>query len=684
MVSPAFRAQGIYSAVGSACDLSPPANISQSETSIVSPQFQQLPKLHPKHDPTCPEFVDECRWCITRADLDHFEEEVKKALLDGTLTKDPNHEDKGFDDEKVGPNIHNVCRCVIKPVTAAAGGMSWALMKNENGVYCELFASHCWDEGVFEVIEKLKRAWPQDKAEDQRKAEGNTQTSERGMYICFLANPQNGDISSLLDKRLPDTSFAKALDRAACMTVVPNKTTNIYSRLWCVYELYLALTMIEDGRKLKVSLGWIPSLQSVIYKTLPKTVSMFLPAFSISFFILWPYIGRYLGPVMWMLVTFLFTSFVAFLLRCAEQFELKIRVDSRQWNNISYVWAHIEILVVGFSAGLAYGHLLGHIESQHDQASTLRNADPNFAYLVGRAGGGNSTSACVQWEQGETLPVTLILISITAYYLWKIFTGLVQKVVLREGNALQESWNCSGTDVQKAQCSDKKDQERIMNCIKGKEKDINELVDLLKAIGRYDRNVSFLLKKGMEPTVIRDGVNPFKMCLGCMAFEFWWITELMANSCYYLAVLLPLASITLLLSVVYLATTLSAFSLSAHQRRVQADDRFIWAVHMIAYWGVFFLVISNHPYFFTIDTVNRKRMSIRTMWLHSLCMLGMILSNLFFYCGAYKRVKDQIAQWKDGILESCGCKGEEKTDEEEDEEGDETDDEELSLTMQPG
>jgi len=35
----------------------------------------------------------------------------------------------------------------VKPVTRAAGGMSYALMKHPEGLLCEVFISHAWAEG---------------------------------------------------------------------------------------------------------------------------------------------------------------------------------------------------------------------------------------------------------------------------------------------------------------------------------------------------------------------------------------------------------------------------------------------------------------------------------------------------------------------------------------------------------
>ena len=58
-------------------------------------------------------------------------------------------------------------------------------------------------------------------------------------YCCLLANPQNSDISALLNVPPMESPFAKAMQAASHVLVIPNKSIGIYTRLWCVYEAYL-------------------------------------------------------------------------------------------------------------------------------------------------------------------------------------------------------------------------------------------------------------------------------------------------------------------------------------------------------------------------------------------------------------------------------------------------------------
>ena len=95
------------------------------------------------------------RWCVTKEDLRHFRSQVQLAVAQGKIKPT---EDDPFDpvDLTVGPNMHTVTEQYIKPLTSEAGGSSWALMRNPNGIECDLYITHCWVEGRFHQV-KMQR-----------------------------------------------------------------------------------------------------------------------------------------------------------------------------------------------------------------------------------------------------------------------------------------------------------------------------------------------------------------------------------------------------------------------------------------------------------------------------------------------------------------------------------------------
>jgi len=191
------------------------------------------------------------RWCVTRRDLQQLRLAVQKAILEG-LIKPSNWDPFDVHDNKIGPCIHTVNEQFIKPITATAGNTSWALMLHPDGLKCDVFISHCWQEGIYEFIDRVLNSWPRDSMH---------------AYCCMLSNPQNLNIGDLI--RDPEESpFAKALRAANFVLVVPNHKVSIYSRIWCVYEAFLAYhwnKIIYTASAPPKDLSWWLLLQLLIF-----------------------------------------------------------------------------------------------------------------------------------------------------------------------------------------------------------------------------------------------------------------------------------------------------------------------------------------------------------------------------------------------------------------------------------
>ncbi|CAK8989222.1 Uncharacterized protein SCF082_LOCUS1718 [Durusdinium trenchii] len=175
------------------------------------------------------EFVSPDRWCVTRLDLQSLRLEVLKAVQSGSIfsrsySQDTTISQESEDDDEFGPSIYTVTEQYIKPVTAEAGKMSWALMRNPFGLDCDLFVSHAWQEGIFEFLSKVLTSWP---------------SGAHHAWCCMLANPQNLNVGSmLLSPRM--SPFALALQASSHVLVVPNRHRSVYTRLWCCFEAYVA------------------------------------------------------------------------------------------------------------------------------------------------------------------------------------------------------------------------------------------------------------------------------------------------------------------------------------------------------------------------------------------------------------------------------------------------------------
>ena len=178
--------------------------------------------------------VPQSAWCVTLEDLCQFRRLVMHAVTTGKIHP---HDRDMFDtlDLTIGPSVYTVNDQFIKPLTALAGNMSWALFRNPAGVSCDVFVTHCWAEGIYEFIDRVEHSWPR---------------GARAAYVCFLSNPQNLDIADLIASPR-ESPFAVALQTAPTMLVLPNHSLSIYTRLWCCYEAFLAYSWRKTIRVAK-------------------------------------------------------------------------------------------------------------------------------------------------------------------------------------------------------------------------------------------------------------------------------------------------------------------------------------------------------------------------------------------------------------------------------------------------
>lgn len=213
------------------------------------------------------EGLDGRMWGVTRKQLGDFVSIVAALMAMNNpreIVQDPRSETAKFYSRDYGPNMHETNDGVIKPVTAdpsryaarfgnedamleynalvpkPPAKVSWALMLNPSGCECDLFVSHAWLECLYEFYRYLTRQWPSERV---------------AAYICFLANPQNINPALFLGDA-PDLSpFARALNgngMRLCI-IVANSTVPLHSRLWCVYEAFIAsrlpLMVVIAGEK---------------------------------------------------------------------------------------------------------------------------------------------------------------------------------------------------------------------------------------------------------------------------------------------------------------------------------------------------------------------------------------------------------------------------------------------------
>ena len=127
-------------------------------------------------------------------------------------------------------------------------------MKNSvtAGLNCDLFISHAWDEGVFDLEANLMKAWP---------------TELEGAYFCCLSNPQNQpQLMAELLKTVVHSPFYQVLTAAPeQVLLLSNLNTPIHSRLWCVFEAHCANEMNIEVRLAGPAVGLITNSQRLAW-----------------------------------------------------------------------------------------------------------------------------------------------------------------------------------------------------------------------------------------------------------------------------------------------------------------------------------------------------------------------------------------------------------------------------------
>ena len=125
------------------------------------------------------------KWCFFKEDFRRSTQEVRVVWELGLVmpsARNPFNEKSKSNPNlwaaDVGPSMYDVGGQFLKPITAEAVGVSYAMMANAEGHECDLFASHCWEEGFFEFSDKVQLNWPRGKSYSNR---------------CATALPQNLD-----------------------------------------------------------------------------------------------------------------------------------------------------------------------------------------------------------------------------------------------------------------------------------------------------------------------------------------------------------------------------------------------------------------------------------------------------------------------------------------------------------
>jgi len=156
-------------------------------------------------------------WCLSLRQLQDFAQEVEQEL---------------------GTEVYRAASCaeivkmsIVKKTSAAR--TSYSRMVNwQNLRQIDVFVSHCWGENFSAFVDSVVGA-----------LETRIHAHEVNLWICCFAlfqNPQYEVVKKQVGTDLMDAPFEKALRFAREFLVVRNAECDMYTRAWCVFEIFRA------------------------------------------------------------------------------------------------------------------------------------------------------------------------------------------------------------------------------------------------------------------------------------------------------------------------------------------------------------------------------------------------------------------------------------------------------------
>lgn len=188
-------------------------------------------------DPGLNRTVQPDQWSISVCQLNHF---IKMARRD-TVTWERLAQSTAFNKKPGIVNLYQLCDEFVKPFTRSTGCGVSLLYNNDAPLQAQVMISHCWAEDILEVQEAI---WDL--------AFENPMGPRLQVWFCIFANYQcgdePGDIGPSISEQLLQDPFGCVIRSSQlwfmCLCITSQQDP--YDRLWCVYELDVALDMQEQ------------------------------------------------------------------------------------------------------------------------------------------------------------------------------------------------------------------------------------------------------------------------------------------------------------------------------------------------------------------------------------------------------------------------------------------------------
>eukprot|EP00931_Biecheleriopsis_adriatica_P104650 TRINITY_DN79296_c0_g1_i1.p1 TRINITY_DN79296_c0_g1~~TRINITY_DN79296_c0_g1_i1.p1 ORF type:complete len:664 (+),score=62.73 TRINITY_DN79296_c0_g1_i1:72-2063(+) len=497
-------------------------------------------------------------WCINKEDVEIFEADVLKLWKEGDLPVSDKPEFRTFEHRQrhenpsIGPSIHWVNENYIKKETLSAK-TSWSLMRHPQGLKCDLFATHCWEEGIFEFLAALKGAWP---------------TRTHHLWACFTAIPQNFHIQTVIGDDICSAPFTRALRSATHLLVIPNTRVSIYARLWCVYEAHIGLDLIKEGALIMVMPRIPLSRQAMIAKIAGMLAAVSGGLVAGEFDTKFAYM---MGPLAWLLVGYAAPGCVLSLVCAAtyvfpclkqarKQIETRLEIDGDH----ELLAANIFFTVIRISF---FGFCCGH-SFQHFRPLLLEGRAQNYWYST-------QTGKQMWWELGEEVPFVILELLLVLVLIQSLRLRLQECILDVAGRKL------AFESVTKADCTNEVDEERIREAIKGHEQYIDESISRFRSIGKFSRGILRCSDLGVSNSILRGTSGTIRILqglAGSVAWSFWWLADLHHAKNHGAAITLLCVFVVVMLVIEHELGALATLEIAK-----------------VFYFGIAYVILSNLP-----------------------------------------------------------------------------------------
>ncbi len=154
----------------------------------------------------------------------------------------------GYDESML---MYDVVEKLIKPITKGKGIGYALLINSEKPLRAKIMTSHAWGERYDHFVRAIKDS-----------------NAEGPFWVCAMSIYQNEDIPSIsifrqLGPSLEHGPFATVLKQATTMFAIFTPAVDIYMRMWCVFEVYIAVKYGVPVKFVALSYQYLSGIQNI-------------------------------------------------------------------------------------------------------------------------------------------------------------------------------------------------------------------------------------------------------------------------------------------------------------------------------------------------------------------------------------------------------------------------------------